>query len=164
MLFFTCLWPLCVQEVLVSAGCQGALITSAHCFRWRPGTSFPLWLVTGCLSLSVGLQYPPCSLLDLFLQCFLKKPFEIAVSFLGRILMETAGNTWGHVWERHDVRVWAGLIPEGWELETTRDRDLYWIYKVRKALEVIIFFSSSLVREMGQSCLSGRLMWQQFIK
>ena len=39
--------------------------------------------------------------------------------------METAGNTWGHVWERDDVRVWAGLIPEGWELETTRDRDLY---------------------------------------
>ena len=47
-------------------------------------TSFPLWLVTGCLSLSVGLQYPPRSLLDLFLQCLLKKPFEIAVSFLGR--------------------------------------------------------------------------------
>lgn len=88
-------------------------------------TSFPLWLVTGCLSLSVGLQYPPRSLLDLFLQCLLKKPFEIAVSFLGRILMETAGNTWGHVWQRDDVRVWVGLIPEGWELETTRDRDLY---------------------------------------
>lgn len=116
---------LCVQETLVSAGSwelSSLLLTAS---RWRPGTSFPLWLGTGCLPLSAGLQCPPRSLLDLFLHCLLKKPCEIAVSFLGGILMETARNTWGHVWERDNVRVWAGLIPEGWELETTRDRDLY---------------------------------------
>lgn len=104
MLVFTCLCP--------------AVCPAGSCFRWalgdvpspcplrlRAGTSFPLRLVTRCLSASVGLYHPPRPLLGPCLKCLSKEPFEISVSFLGKTLMETSRNTRSHVWERDSESV-----------------------------------------------------------
>lgn len=96
---------------LLSAG--ELLITSAHCFRWRPGTGF-LWLVLGISLLSVGLQYP-CSFFDLFIQCLLK---PLRCCFFS--WQDSDGNSQKCIramfGERDDVRVWAGLILKGGNL------------------------------------------------
>lgn len=138
--FFTRLWP--------------ALCPGGACFCWVPGSSHHF-----CSLLQMGLvpaSHCGWSLVSLPLllgsstlhahswlsiQCLLKKPLRCFFSW-----QDSDGNSQKYVGPclGKEMWVWAGLIPEGWELETTRDRDLCWIYKVRKALKVIIIIFSPL--------------------